>query len=88
MLQMRQAVVVDAHRTGGTRLRSADLLLRILRSQRDRHREHLKTLPAGEVAASFMEVSTMARLARLFVALELRMRNAHVSSRRRLTTLR
>jgi hypothetical protein len=47
MLQMRQAVVVDAHRTGGTRLRSADVLLRILRSQRDRHREHLKTLPAS-----------------------------------------
>ena len=47
MLQMRKAVVVDAHRTGGIRLRSADVLLRILPSQRDRHREHLKTLPAS-----------------------------------------
>jgi hypothetical protein len=44
---MRQAVAVDAHRTGGTRLRSAHVLLRILPGQRNRHREHLKTLPAS-----------------------------------------
>jgi len=40
-------LLLIAHRTGGTRLRSANVLLRILQSERNRHREHLKTRTCG-----------------------------------------
>jgi hypothetical protein len=51
---MRPIVAVGAHRTRGTRLRSARVLLRILRSQRNRHRARLTTpvqhLPPDAIA--------------------------------------
>ena len=50
---MRQAVVVDSHRTGGTRLRSADLLLRVLRGQRNYYRACLIGYLAAFLSAAY-----------------------------------
>ena len=50
---MRQAVVVDSHRTRGTRLRSADLLLRVLRGQRNHYRACLTGCLAASLSAAY-----------------------------------